>query len=130
MGKCQHGSQKTSRNPATSFFYFIALVTVVSVLIGCVRAATVPATSNPTITPKPAAEVAPSISSKMLGIVPDAPETRAYVRIIDHARLGEALAFAPQSDDSPMEEVQQLRQDCKSLRYAPTWLMAPGEGWT
>ena len=100
MGQCQHGSQKTFRNLAISFFCLIALVTVVSVVIGCANAFTAPATSSPTVTAKPTPKPAPSIFEEMLGLIPDTPETRAYVRIVDHTLRWEALALAPKSDDS------------------------------
>ena len=48
-------------------------------------------------------EAAPSIFEEILGLVPDTPETRAFVRIVDHSRRWEALILASRSDESTRE---------------------------
>ena len=56
--------------------------------------------SYSTTTTEPSPEPGPSIFEELLGLIPDTPETCAHVRIVDHARLGEALDLPPQPDDS------------------------------
>lgn len=58
----------------------------------------------------------------MLGLIPDTPETRAYVRIVDHARLGEALALAPQSGDSATRGVDLLEVGRTFLNFSEVTL--------
>ena len=95
------GQQESSLVP------LIGLITLVLAIMACASAPTpglVP--SDSTTTTEPSLEPGPSIFEELLGLVPDTPETRARVRIVDHSRLGEALDLPLQPDDSGTDETE------------------------